>query len=47
MSGTSPVVLPFRLINEIEFNVKHPLIHKLRKLYIARMEESINKFRSE
>jgi branched-chain amino acid aminotransferase len=45
MSGTSPMVLPFNSIDDRRFKVKIPLIEKLRKLYIARAEESIASFR--
>jgi len=47
MSGTSPVVLPFCCIDDKIFDVKHPLLGYLRKLYIAKSEESISRFLSE
>jgi branched-chain amino acid aminotransferase len=47
MTGTSPMVLPFRSVNDCIFNVRHPLISELRKLYIVKTEDSIRKFRSE
>jgi branched-chain amino acid aminotransferase len=47
MTGTSPVVLPFYCINDNFFNVKIPLIERLRKLYLKKAEESIKFFRSE
>lgn len=47
MTGTSPMVLPFYSINDKLFNVKPPLIEKLRKLYLKKAEASINFFRSE
>lgn len=47
MTGTSPVVLPFSQIDENLFNVSIPLIEELRRLYIIKAEESINRFRSE
>jgi branched-chain amino acid aminotransferase len=47
MTGTSPMVLPFRFVNDCIFNVRHPLISELRKLYIVKTEDSIRKFRSE
>lgn len=47
MTGTSPMVLPFSCIDNITFSVRHPLIGKLRKLYMMKMEESINRFRTE
>ncbi len=47
MTGTSPMVLPFYCIDDKFFNVKHPLIGKLRKLYMIKAEESIRLFRPE
>lgn len=47
MTGTSPMVLPFSQIDDKFFNVKVPLIEDLRRLYILRAEESIERFRSE
>ena len=47
MTGTSPMVLPFCCIDDKTFSVKHPMIEKLRKLYIIKVEESMIKFRSE
>jgi branched-subunit amino acid aminotransferase/4-amino-4-deoxychorismate lyase len=45
MTGTSPMVLPFRCIDDKNFKVRVPLIEKLRKLYMLRAEESKNSFR--
>ena len=45
MTGTSPMVLPFCCIDTIPFNPGNPVIEKLRRLYIERVEESINMFR--
>lgn len=47
MTGTSPMVLPFYCIDDKFFNVKFPLIERLRKLYFDRAETSIGLFRSE
>ena len=47
MTGTSPMVLPFCYIDDKPFNVRIPLLGKLRNLYILKAEESIKKFRSE
>ncbi len=47
MTGTSPMVLPFRSVNDYSFNVRHPLISELRRLYIARAADSVRNFRSE
>jgi branched-chain amino acid aminotransferase len=47
MTGTSPMVLPFRSVGNKEFGVRFPLIEKLRKLYIIKVEESSKKFRNE
>ena len=47
MTGTSPIVLPFYCIDDKFFNVKFPLIERLRKLYLEKAEASIVLFRSE
>lgn len=47
MTGTSPMVLPFCCIDDKYFNVKLPLMEKLRKLYMLKVEESIRSFRPE
>jgi branched-chain amino acid aminotransferase len=47
MTGTSPMVLPFYCIDDKFFNVKLPLMGKLRQLYMIKAEESIRLFRSE
>ena len=47
MTGTSPMVLPFNCIDDKIFNVRLPLIEKLRNLYLEKAEESIGLFRSE
>ncbi len=46
MTGTSPMVLPFYCIDSVRFNVSHPLMTKLRKLYLEKAEESMKLFRS-
>lgn len=46
MSGTSPVVLPFNMIDNISFNVKLPVIEELRKSFKARADESVRHFLS-
>jgi branched-chain amino acid aminotransferase len=45
MTGTSPMVLHFYCIGDIKYNTKYPIIEKLRKLYINKVEESIRYFR--
>lgn len=47
MTGTSPMVLPFYTVEDKTFSVSHPLIGKLRKLYMTKVEESIFSFRSD
>lgn len=47
MTGTSPSVLPFYCINDNNFHVNHPLIERLRQLYMISAEKSILLFRSE
>jgi branched-chain amino acid aminotransferase len=47
MTGTSPMVLSFSSIGDYYFKVGHPLVEKLRKLYIEKAEVSLDQFRSE
>jgi branched-chain amino acid aminotransferase len=47
MTGTSPMVLPFCCIDDKAFKVRIPLIEKLRKLYLIKAEESMQRFRFE
>jgi branched-chain amino acid aminotransferase len=47
MTGTSPMVLPFYCIDGIQFNVRLPVMERLRQLYMVRAEESIRFFRTE
>jgi branched-chain amino acid aminotransferase len=47
MTGTSPIVIPFYCIDDKFFNVRYPLIQKLRQLYMAKAEESVRLFRHE
>lgn len=44
MTGTSPTVLQFCCIDDTYFNIRVPLIDKLRELYFEKMEESLNMF---
>lgn len=44
MTGTSPMVLPFRTIGDIPFKVQVPLIGHLRELYLRKADESIQAF---
>jgi|WetSurMetagenome_2_1015567.scaffolds.fasta_scaffold08326_5 branched-chain amino acid aminotransferase len=46
MTGTSPRVLPFNSIDDINFKVKFPLIENLRKSYVMKADESIARFRT-
>ncbi len=41
MTGTSPMVLPFNSIDNNYFNVRIPLIEKLRDMYLKKAMESI------
>lgn len=47
MTGTSPLVLPFNCINDKYFNVRLPMMEKLRNLYMSKAEESVRFFRPE
>ncbi len=44
MTGTSPMVLQFYCIDDINFDVRIPLIGRLRHLYLKKAEESIGRF---
>lgn len=44
MTGTSPMVLQFYCIGDIYFNVRIALIDNLRRLYLEKAEESIQRF---
>jgi len=46
MTGTSPMVLPFYCIDNVRFNVSHPLMTRLRQLYLEKADESMKLFRS-
>ena len=45
MTGTSPMVLPFQSIGDRVFDVKQPMMKKLREIYLVRAEESVMEFR--
>lgn len=47
MTGTSPMVLAFNCIGDKIFNVRLPLIERLRNLYLEKVEASIGMFRAE
>jgi branched-chain amino acid aminotransferase len=44
MTGTSPMVLPYCSIDNQYYDVTNPMIERLRKLYVAKAEESIRNF---
>jgi branched-chain amino acid aminotransferase len=47
MTGTSPMVLAFNIIDNTIFRVRFPLIESLRKSYLQKAKASIGLFRSE
>jgi branched-chain amino acid aminotransferase len=47
MTGTSPMILPFRSIEDRTFNVELSIMERLRELYMIKAEESIRHFRFE
>ncbi|MCX6326639.1 MAG: aminotransferase class IV [Bacteroidia bacterium] len=47
MTGTSPMVLPFYCIGDKFFNVRLPLMERLRQLYLVKVDESTRLFRPE
>jgi len=46
MTGTSPMVLPFNCVGTLAFNASHPLLSRLKELYLQKAEASIKVFRS-
>ena len=44
MTGTSPMVLQFSSIGDINYKVPDPFIDRLRMLYAAKAEESLRSF---
>jgi branched-chain amino acid aminotransferase len=46
MTGTSPMVLPFCLIDDRPFNTKLPVMSELRELFMEKARDSIMLFRS-
>jgi hypothetical protein len=47
MSGTSPILLPFKYVDNCEFIVENSAVEKLRTLFMLKAEQSINDFISE
>ncbi|MFO7575894.1 MAG: aminotransferase class IV [Bacteroidales bacterium] len=45
MTGTSPMVLPIKMIDEMRFRVDNPLVRSLLELYTIRVKESLAAFR--
>lgn len=45
MTGTSPMVLPVKMIDEIRFTVDNQLVRRLLELYMIRVKESLAAFR--
>jgi len=44
MSGTSPILLPFKHIDNYEFIVENSAVEKLRDMFMQKAEQSINDF---
>ena len=47
LTGTSPTLLPFYRINDLEFETEVPLITEIRKRYVAVMDLSVRDFQDE
>jgi len=45
MTGTSPMVLPIKMIDEIRFSVDNLLVRRMLELYMIRVKESLVAFR--
>jgi branched-chain amino acid aminotransferase len=46
MTGTSPMILPFRSVENFFFDVNNELFERLRKLYMERVEASLQEYRA-
>ena len=46
MSGTSPILLPFRYVDDCEFIVENDIVKRLRDMFIQKTEQSVNDFNS-
>jgi branched-chain amino acid aminotransferase len=46
MTGTSPMILPFRSVENLFFDVNNELFEELRKLYMKRVEASLQEYRA-
>jgi hypothetical protein len=44
MSGTSPILLPFKHIDDYAFTVENNSVEKLREMFRLKAEQSINDF---
>ena len=44
MSGTSPILLPFKHVDDCEFIVENGAVEKLRNMFMLKAEQSINDF---
>lgn len=44
MTGTSPMVLPYCCINELHFDVTNPVMGKLRRWYMDKVETSLDSY---
>jgi branched-chain amino acid aminotransferase len=47
MTGTSPILLPFKTIDTCQFTVENSIVEKLRKIFMLKIEQSINDFISD
>lgn len=47
MSGTSPILLPFKSVDKNTFAVDNPLIEKLREMFMEKARQSIDNFIAE
>jgi len=47
MSGTSPILLPFKYVDDCEFTVEDGAVEKLRNMFMLKADQSINDFISE
>jgi branched-chain amino acid aminotransferase len=46
MTGTSPMILPFRSVENLFFDVNNELFEELRNLYMKRVEASLQEYRA-
>lgn len=47
MTGTSPIILPYHVIEKVRYRVDNPIVSLLREMYLIRAEQSLQQFSHE